>query len=178
VTPTDAALVDQLARGDAGALEAVIARYGPRLMRYASHSLRSTADADEVLQDVFLRAERAVRRGTRPNQLANWLFRITVNRCRSRQRRWWPFVTGVAADHAMAAAAITPDTDASEWREEIDRALAMLSPRLREAFLLRYVEGMSYEEIAAVSGAGISALKMRAARACEQLRAQLGELRQ
>jgi RNA polymerase sigma-70 factor (ECF subfamily) len=78
----------------------------------------------------------------------------------------------------MAAAAITPDTDASEWREEIDRALAMLSPRLREAFLLRYVEGMSYEEIAAVSGAGISALKMRAARACEQLRAQLGELRQ
>jgi RNA polymerase sigma-70 factor, ECF subfamily len=177
VTPTDAALVEQLANGDPDALAVLIDRYGPSLMRFAAHTLRSAADADEVLQDVFLRAERAIRRGTRPEQLNGWLFRITINRCRSRQRRWWPFVTGPAADRALANAPSAPQREATEWREEIDRALAMLSPALRETFLLKYVEGMSYEEIAEVSGASVSALKMRAARACEQLRSHLDEVR-
>jgi RNA polymerase sigma-70 factor (ECF subfamily) len=177
VTPTDATLLEQLANGDPDALAQLIDRYGPSLMRFATHTLRSAADADEVLQDVFLRAERAIRRGARPEQLNGWLFRITINRCRSRLRRWWPFVTGPAADHALAHATSAPEREAVEWREEIDRALAMLSPVLREAFLLKYVEGMSYEEIAEISGASVPALKMRAARACEQLRTHLVEVR-
>lgn len=177
VTPTDAALVEQLAHGDPAALAALIARYGPALMRYAAHTLGSPDDADEVLQDVFLRAERAIRRGVRPIRLDNWLFRIAINRCRTRLRRWWPFVSGAAADRHLARAAAPAASEAIEWREEIDRALATLSPALRETFLLKYVEGMSYDEIAEISGASVSALKMRAARACEQLRHHLHEVR-
>ncbi len=177
MTPTDAALVEQLAQGAPDALAVLIDRYGPSLMRFAAHTLRSTADADEVLQDVFLRAERAIRGGARPERLGGWLFRITINRCRSRLRRWWPFVTGPAADRALARATGASDLEAIEWREEIDRALAGLSPVLRETFLLKYVEGMSYEEIATISGVSVSALKMRAARACEQMRTHLVEVR-
>ena len=177
VTPTDRALVERLAAGDPGALEELISRHGPSLMRFAAHFLRSTADADEVLQDVFLRADRAIRRGVRPERLAGWLFRITVNRCRSRRRRWWPFVSSAASELVLASTASAPETEAREWREEIDRSVAQLSPMLREAFLLKHVEGMSYQEMSDVTGASIPALKMRVARACDQLRASLSPAR-
>ncbi len=177
MTPTDEALIERLRAGDPAALAELMARFGPSLMRFATHYLRSAADADEVLQDVFMRADRSIRRGVRPERLESWLFQIAVNRCRSSRRRWWPFATGVAADRALALAATRSGDEALEWREELDLALAALSPPLREAFLLKHVEGMSYEEMVGVTGAGVPALKMRVARACEQLRTRLSEVR-
>jgi RNA polymerase sigma-70 factor, ECF subfamily len=153
-------------------------KHGPALMRFATHFLRSASDADEVLQDVFLRADRAIRKGTRPERLGAWLFRITVNRCRSRRRRWWPFVSGPVADRAIDRAATPPTDTAFAWREEIDVALAVLSPPLREAFLLKHVQGLDYQEMMAMTGASIPALKMRVARACEQLRGRLKEMQE
>ena len=99
-----------------------------------------------------------------------------MNRCRSKRRRWWPFVGGAAAEYRpMARTATRPAQDAVEWREEIDLALHALTPPLREAFLLKHVEGMSYEQMAGITGASVPALKMRVARACDQLRARLSE---
>jgi RNA polymerase sigma-70 factor (ECF subfamily) len=60
--------------------------------------------------------------------------------------------------------------------EEIHRALAMLDADQREAFLLKHVEGLSYEEISEVTGAGVSALKMRVKRACDHLKVSLQEV--
>jgi RNA polymerase sigma-70 factor (ECF subfamily) len=60
-----------------------------------------------------------------------------------------------------------------EWREEIHRALSRLTAEQREAFLLHHVEGLSYEEMAELTGAGPSALKMRVSRAADRLRAEL-----
>lgn len=177
MSANDTSLVERVAAGDPGALGELMSRHGPPLMRYATHFLHSADEADEVLQDVFLRADRAIRRGTRPERLDAWLFRITINRCRSRHRRWWPFVTGEAADHLIAGASNRPDDDAMAWREEIDLALAALTPTLREAFLLKHAEGLSYEEMTEVTGANVSALKMRVARACEQMRDRLKEAR-
>jgi RNA polymerase sigma-70 factor (ECF subfamily) len=61
------------------------------------------------------------------------------------------------------------------WREEIERALSLLDAEQREAFLLKHVEGLSYEEMAELTGAGVSALKMRVKRACDRLRGLLQE---
>ncbi len=178
MTPTDAALVARIAADDSSALAELMAVHGPPLMRFASHFLRSSADADEVLQDVFVRAERAIRRGTRPDRLDSWLFTITINRCRSRRRRWRLLVFGPPAQYALdRAVAPTLDASAVATREEVDRAVATLSPPLREAFLLKHVEGMEYQEMAAITGASVPALKMRVARACEQLRNLLKEIR-
>lgn len=174
--PSDEALLDRMGSGDPTALPELMQRFAPRLLRFATHYLHSAPDADEVLQDVFIRADRAIRRGARPDRLEAWLFRITVNRCRSRRRQWWPFVTGVTAERAMERAPSPPDDEAMAWREEIRLALAELSPPLREAFLLKHVEGLDYEAMALVTGAGLSALKMRVSRACEQLRIRLQEL--
>ncbi len=177
MTPTEDSVVAGVARGDPAALPELMAVHGPGLMRFATHFLHSAADADEVLQDVFLRAERSIRRGTRPDNLGAWLFRITINRCRSRRRRFWPFVSGPAAERAIESAAAPPSNATEAWREEIDLALAELSPPLREAFLVKHVEGLDYEQMTAITGANVSALKMRVARACEQLRQRLKEVR-
>ena len=61
------------------------------------------------------------------------------------------------------------------WREEIARALASLPPEQREAFLMRHVEDLTYDDMAIATGAGISALKMRVKRACDRLRGLLTE---
>ena len=66
VTPNDAALLERIASGESAALAELMDRFGPGLMRYATHFLQSADDADEVLQDTFVRAERAIRRGVRP----------------------------------------------------------------------------------------------------------------
>ncbi|MDX2263032.1 MAG: RNA polymerase sigma factor [Gemmatimonadales bacterium] len=175
--PSDHELVERIAEGEDDALALLMRRHAAPLMRFAASYLRSADDADEVLQDVFLRARGAFRRGARPNELAGWLFRVTVNRCRTRQRRWWPFVGGTRAESALAGASAPPTAGDLEWREEIDKALTELSPVLREAFLLRHVEGMDYEEMARVTGSRIPALKMRVARARLQLRLRLEDLR-
>ena len=65
---------------------------------------------------------------------------------------------------------------ATELRIEIERAVAQLDPDQREAFLLKHVEQLGYDEMAAVTGAGVSALKMRVKRACERLQELLGEV--
>ncbi len=65
--------------------------------------------------------------------------------------------------------------DRLEWTDSVDRALARLAPEYREAFLLKHVEDLEYEQIAALTGAGISALKMRVKRAREQLQKYLRE---
>ena len=170
VTPNDAALLERIASGESAALAELMDRYAPGLMRYATHFLQSADDADEVLQDTFVRAERAIRRGVRPDQMSAWLFRITVNRCRSRRRQFWRFIGGEAGEAVIARASTAPRAEDHEWRDEISRALAQLSAPTREAFLLKYLEELSYEEMSALTGVGVSALKMRVKRACDRLR--------
>jgi RNA polymerase sigma-70 factor (ECF subfamily) len=83
----------------------------------------------------------------------------------------------VHTEIALVAATEDHPADRTAWREEIERALAVLHEDQREAFLLKHVEDLSYEEMAEITGAGISALKMRVKRACERLRELLEEVR-
>ena len=105
------------------------------------------------------------------------MFRILVNRCRTagtrRGRRARTFVVDEAA--LLSASEEHPE-DRTAWREEIDRALRQLRPDQREAFLLKYVEELGYEEMSRMTGVGVSALKMRVMRACERLRDLLSEV--
>ncbi len=76
----------------------------------------------------------------------------------------------------MASAATVHPAEQRAWREEIYRALEQVDAMQREAFLLKHVEDLSYEEMAEVTGVGVSALKMRVKRACDRLRELLQEV--
>ncbi len=99
-----------------------------------------------------------------------------VNRCRTvaQRRRWWRF--RVTELQQALEVGVPHPAAGSAWREEIDRAVAQLSADQREAFLLKHVEEMSYQEMSMITGASVAALKMRVSRACERMRDLLGDL--
>jgi RNA polymerase sigma-70 factor (ECF subfamily) len=78
-------------------------------------------------------------------------------------------------DAAMASASVRPAADTSDLRGELRRAIESLDPDQREAFLLKHVEQLSYDEMAEATGVGVSALKMRVKRACDRMRWLLEE---
>jgi RNA polymerase sigma-70 factor (ECF subfamily) len=173
----DAVLIDRVLGGDDAAFSLLVARYRDRYARFALHMLGNSADAEDVLQDTFVRAYRSLGRCADPSRFDSWLFSILINRCRTagaRRRRRERTVT--SDDGALISAAEDHPADQSAWREEIRYALGKLPPDQREAFLLKYVEELSYDEMAVLTGVGISALKMRVKRACERLRELLQEV--
>ncbi len=79
----------------------------------------------------------------------------------------------IVDDELLVRASVPHSAERTAWREEIDRALEKLDADQREAFLLKHVEDLSYDEMAVITGVGVSALKMRVKRACERLRTHL-----
>ncbi|HET9798443.1 MAG TPA: sigma-70 family RNA polymerase sigma factor [Gemmatimonadaceae bacterium] len=175
--PDDAAVVEAVLRGDVDAFGVLVDRYAPGYMRYAVQVLGTREDADEVLSTALYRAYQHLADCREPARFGAWLLRIVSNECRTRSsrrgRRERRFVRDERVLQRM------PDresrTDQSALREEIQRALARLPVEQREAFVLKYVEDRSYEEMSEIVGAGVSALKMRVKRACERLRELLGD---
>jgi RNA polymerase sigma-70 factor (ECF subfamily) len=131
--------------------------------------------AEDAVQETFLRAFRGLRGYDHRGRFRAWLFRILVNRCRTaldRERRR-PQDPRPLEDLPPGAVPGVAPVDVLT-RAALEAALRGLARELREAFLLRHVEQLSYEEMAAATGAGVSALKMRVARAKEGLRREFG----
>lgn len=169
-------LVRRTLDGDGHAFTMLVDRHAPVCLRYATRMLGSVEDAEDVTQDSLYRAYRALGSYEHSTAFRTWLMAILINRCRSallyRGRR----EGRVRIDpDAVRAAFIPADVDAFTARDSIQRALATLDPDLREAFLLKHVEQLSYDEMSAATGIGVSALKMRVKRACDQLRVALEE---
>ena len=168
-------LVRAAQQGDVRAFAALVDAYYARCLRFALHMLSNRSDAEEAVQDTFVRVYRALPNYEERESFEPWLFRILANRCRSagaRERRRSEIVEfGEVPDRANERR----HDEAIAWREEIARALASLPEEQREAFLMRHVEDLSYDDMAIATGAGISALKMRVKRACDALRIRLTE---
>ena len=173
---TDGELVRSILDGDGQAFTELVDRHAAACVRYATRMLGERADADEVAQESFLRAHRALSTYDARLPFRTWLFAILINRCRTamakRARRDRRIVVD---DDALERASIDGDQRAAELRGEIEWAVAQLPSEQREAFLLRHVEELSYDEMATVTGMGVSALKMRVKRACERLKILLVE---
>ena len=173
---SDAELVRRVRTGDIGAYGVLVSRYRDRLGRYAVHMIGDREDAEEALQDSFVRAYRSLARCDDPARFGAWLYGILVNRCRTagaraaRRRRM--FVNDAQALNGASHADLG---DRLDWSDAVHRALARLAPKYREAFLLKHVDDLEYAQIAELTGAGISALKMRVKRAREQLQRYLRE---
>ncbi len=173
---TDAELVLRTRSGDPDAFGTLVSRYYDACWRFAYHMLGERADAEDVVQDSFLRAYLAIGRYDERDQFRGWLFRILTNQCRnaltSRGRRTRRFVQDEIA--LETAPAPPPGLATGVEDAALVRALAQLDPLQREALLLKYAEGLEYGEMSAMTGAGESALKMRVKRGSERLRALIG----
>ncbi len=174
---SDATLVGRVLAGDTAAYAGLVARYRDRLGRYAMRMLGNGADAEDALQEAFVRGYRSLARCTDPDQFGAWLFGILVNRCRTiggqRARRQGKVVHD---ESAVARASVAHSEARDALREEIEWAVAQLSQAHREAFLMKYVEDLSYDEMMEITGIKLSALKMRVARARDEMRRLLTEV--
>jgi RNA polymerase sigma-70 factor (ECF subfamily) len=174
---TDALLVRRVLEGDARAFTTLVDRHLQPCLRFATRMLGSRHDAEDATQEALLRAYRALATYDPGSSFRTWLFAILVNRCRTALLQRSRYVRRVVTDgDAMQSATVGDGAMSAELRIEIDRAVAQLDPEQREAFLLKHVEQLNYEEMSAVTGIGISALKMRVKRACERLQHLLGEV--
>ena len=175
-TMTDAMLVRRVLDGDTAAFTTLVDRHAAACTRFATRMLGNREDAEDATQETFLRAYRSLARYEERQAFRTWLFQILINRCRTaavrRQRRHRMFLVD---DHAVASASVRPAAEASDLRAELQRVVDALDADQREAFLLKHVEQLSYDEMAAATGVGVSALKMRVKRACDRMQWMLRE---
>jgi RNA polymerase sigma-70 factor, ECF subfamily len=164
---TDGELVAAVLAGDRAAFGPLVARHQEQLFRRA---LALVGDADlaaDMVQEAFIRAYSGLASAD-PHRFAGWIYRILRNLCLDELRA--PRHKGAALPVDLRAGGDPArDLERRELGNSLDHALAGLTPTLREAFVLKHVEGLSYEEMAAQTGAAEGALKMRVKRAREAL---------
>jgi len=173
---SDLAIITRVLNGDVEAYARLVDRHYGRCARIAQRIVGNREDAEEALQDAFLRAFNALDDYEERERFSAWLTRIVVNQCRTvlaRTRRREAVFLDVDLG-AMSFVAIAPEADDS-W-PELEKLLARLPDAQREALVLRYADDLTYEEMARITGAGESALKMRVQRAFARLRALLSEV--
>ena len=176
-TSDDSHLVDRLRRGDARAFDELVTAYQHRVFSVALRMLRNRGEAEEIAQEVFLRVHRAVGDFRGEAKLSTWLYaiasRLCLNRLASSDRR----VTreGDETLTRLASGDATPvdELERSELEATLHRAIAELPEERRIVVVLRDLEGLSYEEIAAALDLELGTVRSRLHRARMDLKEKL-----
>jgi RNA polymerase sigma-70 factor (ECF subfamily) len=177
VERTDAQVVRDVLAGDRDAYRLLVRRYGDALYGHALRMTGSDDEAADLVQKALVKGFRRLRSCRDPERVGAWLFRIVANLCKDHVRSPRRRDLSMAEVGAVLPGRSDPQADAegAEIRARVWGALEALTPEQREAFLLKHVEGRSYEEIAAVMDLSVASLKMRVHRAREALRGLLEE---
>ncbi len=164
----DQTVIDRVIAGDRNAFGILIERYSDPLYRHA-HGMTGSADvAEDIVQVSFIKAFHHL--GEVRGRFDAWVFRIVANGCKD-------WLKNIRRSHLsyeeddQPSGLETPEEelDRGEIRRDLDGALLSLPSSLREAFVMKHVEGRSYEEMAILLDATVGALKMRVHRAREAL---------
>ena len=181
----DAALVAQARTGDQEAFRGLVERHSRAVFRLAYRMTGNEQDAEDVVQETFLRAYRRLDQFEMKSQLGSWLHRIAANCAydllRTRARRAEDPLEGEPDEGpSPAPASLTPAPDRLVWSAEVGRrvktAMGRLSHVEKSAFVLRHYEGLTMEEIGGVLGVEANAAKHTVFRAVRKLREALEPL--
>jgi len=194
VTARDTDLAELLRAGGAGGVEALMEAYAPRVYRLAHGVTRNPADAEEVVQDVFLTVVRRIGDFEGRSALSTWIYRIAMNTALNKRRGKRAEVEVPLEEHLpqfkedghregdrsflLADWSRTPEEEllSGEGRAAVHRAIEALPANYRAVLILRDVEEVSNEEAAEVLGESVASVKSRLHRARMALREQLTRL--
>jgi RNA polymerase sigma factor (sigma-70 family) len=161
----DEKLIALVRRGRDDAFDALVDRYRPRLLAFCRNMMRSSEDAEDVLQEVFVNAYRAMRADDRPIQAKAWLYRIARNRCLNELRRNTAApVESMDVFETIEATAVET-VERREHLSEIVVDVKRLPEQQRAALLLREMEGLPYQQIADVLDTTVPSVKSLLVRA-------------
>ena len=185
---SDAVLVQRAVAGDQRAFELLVIKYQRRLQRLIGRLVRDTDLVEDIAQETFIRAYRALPQFRGESQFYTWLYRIAVNTAKKflQERKRSPtmsdraFVANEDNDETFRGV-VEPINDetpesvlaAKEIAAAVNSGLAALPLDLRQALTLREIEGLSYEEIAAVMDCPMGTVRSRIFRARELISAKL-----
>jgi RNA polymerase sigma-70 factor (ECF subfamily) len=181
------ALVESAKAGDVAAFEELIRRYDRNVFRIAQHITQNREDAEDVVQDAFIKAYSNLKQFQGQSKFYTWLVRIAVNEALMKLRRRRPERT-VSLDEEVKTEDDSVPREVADWspnpeqqysqaelREILDRTIHGLPPSFRTVFVLRDVEGLSTEETAEALDLSVPAVKSRLLRARLQLRERLNK---
>lgn len=182
--PTDRELVDRARSGDREAFGLIVRRHQPRIHRLAVHMLRDRAEAEDVAQETFIRAYRALDRFDGRSEPYTWLYRITINlalnRIRSRKVARTTHDTDDPRLDGLLLADLRPETGDPGGKAERRQLYATLcegidglSDTLRTTLILVCVDGRSHEDASAILGAPEGTIAWRVHEARRKLKAFL-----
>jgi RNA polymerase sigma-70 factor (ECF subfamily) len=173
-------------RPDKAAFAELLRRYQPHVERVLYHLAPDWQDRADLVQEVWIRVYRNLRRLNEPGKFQGWLSRIATNlfydELRKRKRHAMPLsldapITFSDGEMDWEIAADTPEPDEAlsqqEFYDQLKMAIADLPEVFRTTIVLREIDGMSYEEIAAITKASLGTVKSRIARARQRLQLQL-----
>jgi RNA polymerase sigma-70 factor (ECF subfamily) len=173
----DEALLAGVARGDASAVRALVARKLPRMLALARRMLTDPAEAEDVAQEVFLRTWRqAPRWRSGEARLDTWMHRVALNLCYDRLRRRREIPTAEPPETPDLGPAPDRGLHAAETSAQVERALAALPHRQREAIVLCHYQELGNIEAAGLMGVSVEALESLLGRGRRALRAALAPL--
>ncbi|HXJ92918.1 MAG TPA: sigma-70 family RNA polymerase sigma factor [Terriglobia bacterium] len=182
----DGVVVALALAGDSDAFRTLVERHSRAIFRLAYRMTSNEQDAEDVVQETFLRAYKRLKQFESRANFGTWLHRIAVNcaldcmRLRQRHDTGRESIDAVGADGPQPLPAGDPLPDrvlfSAEVQQQIDGVLAGLSPKEKAAFVLRHFEGMSIEEISRTMGLRSEAAKNNIFRAVKKLRKALAPL--
>ncbi|MBH0192999.1 MAG: sigma-70 family RNA polymerase sigma factor [Nitrospira sp.] len=181
--PTDAQLVARSLARDHEAFGQLIDRHASTIVNLAYRMVGNQAEAEDLAQEAFLAAFKALPTFRADAKFSTWLYRIASNKCKDwlRVKRPGQGQYDVDADEQLdlhVAEGRTPEDLLSQQQvaKELSEAIQRLPPLYREAFVLKHIEGLSYEEMEDILGVGGDTLKMRVYKGRVQLSRELAAL--
>lgn len=185
-TVTDLDLVHAVQNGDISAFEELVNRYDRKLLRIARHVTRNREDAQDAVQEAFLKAFQHLHQFREQSQFSTWMIRITLNHALMKVRKRQRTAREISMDEDFQANGDKPLLEIADWapnpealyraselRNILINALGELRPVLRTVFVLRDIEQLSTIEAAQAMGLSETAVKARLWRARRQLRERL-----
>lgn len=184
----DQALVERVQRGEKRAFELLVAKYQRKIFRLLSRLIRDPAEIEDVAQEAFIKAYRALPNFRGESAFYTWLYRIAINTAKNHlvaQGRRAPTTTETDVEDAenfddadQLRDVNTPESmlQSRQVGEAVNRAIEKLPEDLRTAIVLRELEGLSYEEIAESMNCPIGTVRSRIFRAREAIASELRPL--
>lgn len=176
----DRQVIKACQQGDREAFRLLFESYKDRVFSIAVYSLGDRAIADDVTQQIFLKLFTTIGQFRGDSEFTTWLYRLVVNACldeRRRTRRFVPWGDSVAMKNPSEKKSQERQYARQEIAEAVQNAISQLKPKFRLPILLKYVEGLSYEEIANVMGCSKGTIASRLNRGHGELAKRLAHLR-
>ncbi len=173
----DKELVIDFLNGDEAAFNLIVRKYQKTIYWFARRMLGNHSDADEVTQEVLITLYEKLHTFKFESSLSTWIYKITNSKALNliRKQKVREFFSLDTVFHKSSSDDVIKDLESREKLERVEKALSSIPEKQRDVFVLRHFEGLSYKEIAEITGKSVGTLKANYFHALKKITEQINE---